>query len=98
VVKLRLRGGSQGQWDKAERSILTALADFDLIDVYRQIHGYEKQEFSYAFTRKGKTVARRFDHVLASVSLNAVNCQYLIELREQSLSDHSPIEVVFAPN
>jgi exonuclease III len=98
VVKLRLRGGSQGQWDNAERSVLTGLANFDLIDVYRQIHGYEKQEFSYAFTRRGKTVARRFDHVFASSSLNAVSCQYLIQLREQGLSDHSPIEVGFAPD
>jgi exonuclease III len=97
-VKLRLRGGSQGQWDNAERSVLTGLANFDLIDVYRQIHGYEKQEFSYAFTRKGKTVARRFDHVFASSSLNVVSCRYLIELREQGLSDHSPIEVRFAPD
>jgi len=37
VVKLRLRGGSQGQWDNAERSVLTGLANFDLIDVYRQM-------------------------------------------------------------
>jgi exonuclease III len=97
-VRLRSRGGcSDGQWDTAERSILTGLADFDLFDVYRQIHGYERQEFSYSFTRKGRTVARRFDHVFASRSLNAVSCRYLIKLREQGLSDHSPIEVVFSP-
>jgi exonuclease III len=57
------------------------------------VYGYTYQR--HAFTRKAKTVARRFDHVLASVSLNAVSCQYLIELREQGLSDHSPIEVGF---
>jgi exonuclease III len=66
-----------GRWDQAERSVLCGLAEHDLADVFRQLHGYGVQDASWFFTRHGKTTGRRFDHVFASRRLNAVACEYL---------------------
>jgi exonuclease III len=98
IVRLLLRGDREGRWDKAEREVLLGLGDFDLGDVFRRIHGYTVQDFSWHFARTGKIIRRRFDHIFASRSLNAIECSYLHGLREEGLSDHSPIECVFQPN
>ena len=90
------REDSNERWDLGERSVLEGLAVFDLPDVYRTLHGYGAEEFSWCWKGKGGT-PRRFDHVFASRELNAVRCQYLHSLREAGLSDHSPIEVDFEP-
>jgi len=91
----RWRGGSGKRWDEAERSVLHGLSRYGLPDVFRALHGYQRQEFSWFLKRKGWVVGRRFDHVFASVSLKPKSCEYLHALRESGLSDHSPIEVVF---
>jgi endonuclease/exonuclease/phosphatase family metal-dependent hydrolase len=80
----------------AELRVIRGLAEFDLADVYRSLHGYGRTEFSWYWKVRG--IGRRFDHVFASRSLNAVACVYLHSFRETGLSDHSPIEVDFAPN
>lgn len=86
------------RWDAGERSILEGLAEFDLPDVFRAVNGYEVQEFSWCLKRKGQVIARRrFDHIFASSALNPVECQYLHQVREKGLSDHSAIEAVFEP-
>lgn len=90
----------------SERRVLCGLADFNLHDVFRGLHGYAKQEYSWHVPRTGNGF--RLDHVLASKSLNAIACHYLHRFREiaeerpwgpspRSLSDHSAIEVVFDP-
>lgn len=94
-MKRKRNGGSGEKWDAGERSVLEGLAQFDLGDVFRSIHGYDLDDFSFALTRNGKRFPRRFDHVFASRELNPVRCDYLHELRERGLSDHSPIEVEF---
>lgn len=87
------------QWDQAERNILTGLAQYDLADVYRQLHGYNNvDEHSWYHVYKGHRKGFRLDHIFASASLNPVECRYLHDLREAGLSDHSPIEAIFAPN
>ncbi|MEO6923013.1 MAG: endonuclease/exonuclease/phosphatase family protein [Bryocella sp.] len=91
----KLRGGAGADWDAAERLVLTGLADFDLVDVYRALHGYDVSETSWVFTRQGKEIGRRFDHVFASRELQPVSCQYLHDLRKNGLSDHAPIEATF---
>jgi exonuclease III len=96
TIKLDKKRGKR--WDQAERAILVGLAQFDLNDVFRTLHGYNAQEFSWYTTRKGKITARRFDHVFASGDLNAVSCRYVHSFREQGLSDHSPIEACFQPS
>ena len=85
------------RWDAAERNVLTGLAQFDLPDVFRILHGYGVVEYSWYWQGKGRCIGRRFDHVFASRQLCAVRCEYLHALREMGLSDHSPIEVDFAP-
>lgn len=86
------------RWDAAERSILTGLADWGLVDVFRALHGYERQDASWAFnTRARRKSAHRLDHILASDGLNPVWCDYHHGWREAGLSDHSAIEGVFEP-
>jgi exonuclease III len=85
------------RWDAAERNVLTGLAQFDLPDVFRTLHGYSVVEYSWYWKGKGRCIGRRFDHVFASRQLPAVRCEYLHALRETGLSDHSAIEVDFAP-
>lgn len=96
VTQRRIRGGDAARWDQAERGILLGLADFGLPDVFRTLHGYGRQDFSWCLIRKGRQVGRRFDHVFASQVLRAQRCEYLHEPRENRLSDHSPLEVSFA--
>lgn len=96
VVWGRWRGGTGQRWDAGERNVLRGLSRFDLADVFRTLHGYEREEFSWYHKRKGVRIGRRFDHVFASASLKPTSCRYLHALRQAGLSDHSPIEVVFA--
>lgn len=90
----------------AERRILLGLADFDLHDVFRGLHGYSRREYSWYVPATGNGF--RLDHVLASKSLNATTCRYLHAYREiaaerpwgatpRSLSDHAAIDVTFDP-
>lgn len=89
------RGGPGAEWDAGERQVLTGLADYDLIDVYRALRGYTETDSSWVLSRGGKETGRRFDHVFASSALRAVSCSYLHHLRVSGLSDHAPIEVEF---
>ena len=84
------------RWDRAERLILAGLASHDLPDVYRQLHGYGPAARAYSYWKKCDQM--RYDHVFASRALNAISCAYLVELLDTGLSDHAPIEVVFAPS
>ncbi len=90
----------------SERKVLTGLAAFDLTDVYRSLHGYGRQEFSWYHPSSGNGF--RLDHVLASRSLNARECRYLEAFRTphaekyvglgfNKLSDHAAMEVDFDP-
>lgn len=96
-VKLRqqLRGGSGQRWDAGERNVLRGLAGFDLADVYRALRGHHDTGYSFVLERAGKTVRRRFDHVLASAALGPTEADYLHDFRERGLSDHAPLEVIF---
>jgi len=84
------------RWPQGERLVIRDLAEFDLEDIYRQLNGWEAEDYSWVVWRKGKIVSqRRFDHVFASRSLNPVDCRYIHEVRENWLSDHSAITVEF---
>jgi endonuclease/exonuclease/phosphatase family metal-dependent hydrolase len=97
TVRRRRQGGPGERWDAAERSVLTGLAAHDLSDVFRRLHGYGVAECSWRLKRHGEFNDRRFDHVFASAALNPVACWYVHDWREAGLSDHSALEVVFAP-
>lgn len=90
----------------SEQKVLTGLAAYDLADVYRTLHGYARQEFSWRHASSGNGF--RLDHVLASRTLGARECRYLDEFRTAkseaytglgfvTLSDHAAMEVDFAP-
>ena len=66
-----------------------------LIDAYRHLHGYGRQEFSWFLKRKELRIGRRFDHVFCSPELKVLACEYLHHLREEGLSDHSALELDF---
>lgn len=84
------------RWAQAERSVITGLADFGLGDAYRGVHGYEKFGWSHQLVRKGRLRwQRRFDHVFACPTLEAIGATYLHDLDEYS--DHSPLEIRFVP-
>ena len=86
------------RWDSAERSLACGLAEWDLHDVFRNLNGYERGDVSWVFhTRSRRKAGHRLDHVLASRSLDPVWCDYLHELRQAGLSDHSPLLAVFEP-
>jgi exonuclease III len=80
--------------DRAQRDVLVGLARYDLSDVYRKLHGYGAEDYSW-YSRTGQGF--RVDHVFASTALGPSSCQYLHPLRENGLSDHSPLEVQFNP-
>jgi exonuclease III len=85
------------RWDAAERSVLTGLAEWDLPDLFRQLHGYARRETTWERRTRRGAVGRRFDHVFASSSLRGVGCDYIHGWRETKLSDHSAVEAVFEP-
>ena len=87
------------RWDRAERAVLVGLRDHGMTDVFRALHGYEVLEMSWVWTRRGAgtTGGYRLDHVIASSSLPVVSAEYLHKPRTAGLSDHSALEVVFAP-
>ncbi|GGB61713.1 endonuclease/exonuclease/phosphatase family protein [Fictibacillus barbaricus] len=85
------------RWDKGERNVLEGLSEFDLNDVFRLLYGFSKQEYSFFLKNRSNVYPRRFDHCFASSSLNPVEFNYLHELRENKLSDHSAVEVLFQP-
>ncbi len=51
----------------------------------------------YAVIRVGRQFKYRFDHVFASATLCPMQAQYLHSFRELRLSNHRPLEAVFAP-
>jgi endonuclease/exonuclease/phosphatase family metal-dependent hydrolase len=79
--------------DEVERRVLQGLADYNLPDVYRLFHGYENGEAKKVWSWK----SYRYDHIFASKALSIQNINYLYKIYEQRLSDHVPIEAVFAP-
>ena len=61
------------------------------------MHGFTPQDHSWVAQNRGRAFGYRLDHILASHSLNPLQCVYLHPFRENRLSDHSPIEAVFSP-
>jgi exonuclease III len=85
------------RWDAGERSILTGLARYNLVDVYRSLYGYKVTDWSWQDAKRNGA-RRRFDHVFASRSMKPHRFEYLRRAVEQGLSDHKPAEVDFAPS
>jgi exonuclease III len=86
-------------WYNAEMNVLPGLAEYDLPDVFRRLHGYQAREYSWCPDRGPEDVpkCKRYDHIFASVRLNPTACWYLHDLRGQGLSDHSAVVMDFDP-
>jgi exonuclease III len=87
------------RWDRAERQVLAPPAS-DLVDVYRLLHP-DGQDRSWVWRGRGVEIGRRFDHVLASRTLDPRSIRYRHDWRGRSagqrLSDHSGVVAQFAP-
>ena len=79
---------------KAELDLLVGLARFDLKDTFRTLNGYRADGHSWVSTHGNPF---RLDHILASESLHAVNCEYIHGTSDVKLSDHSIVSATFRP-
>jgi exonuclease III len=93
--RARKFGADARRWDAAERTIMVGGRDRVLVDAYRALHGYGRQEFSWFLKRRALRIGRRFDHVFCSRELRILRCEYLHDVRESGLSDHSALEFDF---
>lgn len=86
-------------WYNAEMNVLCGLAEYDLVDIFRKLHGYRAREYSWCPDRGPEDVpkCKRYDHIFASMRLNPTACWYLHNLRGQGLSDHSAVLADFEP-
>jgi len=87
------------RWQAAERNILTGLEDVGMVDVFRTIYGYgdlDTLDISHPTGDRDTLTGKRFDHVIASESLNPEDCYYDADGLE--CSDHAPLFVRFSPN
>ena len=94
-IRRRWRGLSAVRWDQAERGVIEGGPNKILIDAYRHLHGYGRQDFSWFLKRKELRIGRRFDHVFCSLEVTVLACEYLHHLREEGLSDRSALELDF---
>ena len=69
--------------------------DHQLIDAYRHVHGYARQEFSWFVKRGERRIGRRFDHAFCTRDLRIRRCEYIHDVREDALSDHAALELDF---
>lgn len=75
----QLRPQLHARWLNAERNVIQGLAGLGMYDVFRRLHGYGVEAFSWQTTNgKGRY---RYDHVFASESFAPLACEYLHEFR-----------------
>jgi len=71
----------------------------EMIDVFRTIHGYgelDSLDVSHPTGNDDSTSGKRFDHLIASRSLNPQTCCY--DPDGLDCSDHAPILSTFSPD
>ena len=82
------------KWSDAVEKVFVGLVRFDLVDVFRYLHG-ERIVDLWSVVVHGR-VRRRYDHLLASRALVPHRADYLHDLDGLNLSDHTPAVVEFA--
>jgi exodeoxyribonuclease III len=85
----RLRPDRGERWERAELALLRGLEDQGIRDLFRDLHGYERQENSWAYPRRRG--GYRLDHLVASREFEPLSCGYLHDHRDAGLSDHAPL-------
>jgi exonuclease III len=94
-LRSRYYGVDARRWDFAERSVMEGGEQRVFVDAYRYLHGYGREDFSWYLKRGPLRIGRRFDHVFCSPDVRIVRCEYLHDVRERGLSDHSALELDF---
>lgn len=85
----RLRGERGERWDNAELGLIRGLEPYGFRDVFRSLHGLEREEISWEWPRWPG--GYRLDHLIVSADITAESCDYEHEWRKQKLSDHSAV-------
>jgi exonuclease III len=85
----RLRVDRGETWEQAELALLRGLSDHGIRDLYRELHGYERQDLSWVYPRR--RTGYRLDHLIGSQTFTPLTCEYLHAAREAGLSDHAPL-------
>jgi exonuclease III len=91
----RLRPDRGERWEQAELALLRGLEQYGIRDVFRDLHGYERQEISWAYPRRRG--GYRLDHLIASRELEPLSCEYVHDMLERGLSDHAPLVAELRP-
>jgi|GEM_PF-2009713 exonuclease III len=87
------------RWKQAELNILTGLDAVGMVDVFRTIHGYgelDTLDISHPTGDRDSLSGKRFDHIIASRSLNPHDCFYDVDGLD--CSDHAPLFAEFYPD
>ena len=84
----RLRPQYGERHDRAELALIKGLPELGWKDAFRSLHGYGRRDRSW---KVGRHPGYRLDHVIVSPGIRVLSCEYVHELREQGLSDHSAI-------
>jgi exonuclease III len=94
-LRSRYCGIDGRRWDRAERLVMEGGASRLLVDAYRTLHGYAREDFSWYLKRGSRRIGRRFDHVFCSPGCADSRCEYLHDVRDRGLSDHSALQLDF---
>lgn len=78
-------------WWPEEAQLLGPRASHQLRDVYRELHGRTSTGMPTSF--ESGSIARRYDHVLASPEFTVVAVDYMFDDDVRALSDHALIKV-----
>lgn len=102
------RGYDPSVWRASELKILQELgsdqtpAAYRMRDIYRERHGYSSLEHKEAdafshYTGSARVLknAKRYDHIFASLALAPLECDYVMEILTENLSDHAALKAVF---
>jgi exonuclease III len=85
--KLRPERGERH--DRAELALIKGLEPLGFRDAFRELHGLEAREVSWAWQQWGG--GYRLDHLIVSADVAVSDVSYLHPWREAGLSDHSPL-------
>ena len=83
------RPEKQRHWDETVHTLFEGEQQHGMRDLFRLFHGYEHEAYSHE-RGKNKTPCR-YDHIFGSEHFKVSSCEYLHPLREEKVSDHSPL-------
>jgi exonuclease III len=77
------------RWELAELALIKGLEQHGFRDAFRELHGTEVREISWAWRRFGG--GYRLDHLIVSPEVSVVAVSYIHDWRHEGLSDHSAL-------